>query len=539
MKKRIISVAIIFAIAFSGISTRLFSIAINPQYASSEKSLRVRTIAEKRGFIYDRNLIPLTNSKTDRIACIIPSYESFNYLALLRGKDFAEKTLGNGYFTTISLEENEELPDSDLYKIFDVYERYSDPTALHILGYTDIDANGVCGVEKYFDNELKAFSGTLSVAYNASATEKMLTDFIIEIRDNNYYEKSGIVLTLDKEIQNITEKAIENGNISKGAAIVLDVKTSAILASASAPIFDRENIAEHLNSKDSPFINRAFTAFPVGSVFKPVTAVAAMEGNIPLFNFNCTGSIEKSNNIFNCNKKDGHGKINFNDAISLSCNPYFIELSTKVGADALLQTASNLGFGKSVDLGNGYLTDKGTLPDLKSLNSDAATGNLGFGQGYLTATPLQIAACFATFANGGIYNEPFLYKGKVNSAGAFQIENAQNQNGQRVLNETTCQIINNALLQTTLKGTGIEAFSSLFNSATKTATAQSGQFDENGNEIKYCWFVGFFPYENPKYVICILKENGSSGGTDGAPVFKEIAEQIYINERSNQQSRTF
>ncbi len=523
------SVAVIFAITFTGISARLLSISLNPQYASSQKSARVRTISERRGFIYDRNLIPLVNDKTNRVACIIPNYESFNYLTHLRGEAFAENTLGQGYFTTIKLEENEELPDTDSYKVFNVYERYSDTTALHILGYTDIDSNGVCGIEKFYNNELKADSGTLSVAYSASATEKMLTDFEVDIRDNNYYKKNGIVLTIDKEFQKITERALINGDIDKGAAIVLDVKTSAILASASTPVYDRNNIENHLNDTDSPFINRAFTAFPVGSVFKAVTAASAIENNITLFNYNCTGSIEKSGNTFNCNKETGHGKIDFSDALSLSCNPYFIELSTQVGGKALLKTASTLGFGKATNLGNGYFTDKGTLPDLKSLNSDAAIGNLGFGQGYLTATPLQIAACFATFANNGIYNEPYLYKGKVNSIGAFQSESQQNC--KRILKETTCKIINNALLHTTLSGTGKEAFSSLFDTCSKTATAQSGQYDETGNEIKYCWFVGFFPYKNPEYVICILKENGNSGGTDGAPVFKEIAEQIYISQR--------
>ena len=88
------------------------------------------------------------------------------------------------------------------------------------------------------------------------------------------------------------------------------------------------------------------------------------------------------------------------------------------------------------------------------------------------------------------------------------------------------------MAKTTTDGTGKTAFTSLFDSCTKTATAQSGQYDENGIEIKYCWFVGFFPIENPQYVICILKENGSSGGTDGAPVFKEISEKIYINDLS-------
>ena len=156
---------------------------------------------------------------------------------------------------------------------------------------------------------------------------------------------------------------------------------------------------------------------------------------------------------------------------------------------------------------------------------------MGFGQGKLTASPLQIANCFAAIANEGIYNEPYVYKGKIDSNG--NLTPITKNEGKRVLSESTCKEIKNAMAYTTTLGTGKSAYSSLFDSCTKTATAQSGQYDENGVEIKYCWFVGFFPIENPKYVICILKENGSSGGTDGAPVFKEISENIYINDLVN------
>ena len=86
------------------------------------------------------------------------------------------------------------------------------------------------------------------------------------------------------------------------------------------------------------------------------------------------------------------------------------------------------------------------------------------------------------------------------------------------------------LLNVVKEGTGKPAFSSLFDSCGKTATAQSGQYN-NGEEIKHSWYVGFFPYEKPEYVICVMKENGISGSNDCAPVFKEVAEEIYILER--------
>jgi cell division protein FtsI/penicillin-binding protein 2 len=154
---------------------------------------------------------------------------------------------------------------------------------------------------------------------------------------------------------------------------------------------------------------------------------------------------------------------------------------------------------------------------------------LGFGQGSLLATPLQIANCYATVANGGIYNEPSLIKGFIEEDENFTEINKKTS--KRVLKTETCDILKEYLLNVVTTGTGKPAFTSLFLSCGKTATAESGQYDKNGVEISHSWYVGFFPYEKPKYVICIMKENGISGSSDCAPVFKEVAENIFILER--------
>ncbi len=489
--------------------------------------IRVREIGNKTGTIYDRNGLPLTNNEKKTVVCATPTVKNSVLISKLKGKEFVESTILKGYFTPFILEENSVVTESDDIKTFGIFERYKDSVALHILGYRNYEGNGVTGIEKYYQDEISKHKGTLSIAYSADALGRMLVGEDVEIRDYNYYSQGGIMLTLDRNVQTITENALKNGNIDKGAAVVLDVQNSSILACASTPIYERNNIEKYLNATDSPFINRAFEAFPVGSVFKLVTAAAALENNINLTQYNCSGYIEKSGNKFNCNKIEGHGKIDFDTAVAMSCNPYFIELSTQVGATKLLKLAEKSGFGKSIDLGNGFLTSPGILPEIKELNSSAAVGNLGFGQGKLTASPLQIATFFAMVANGGVYNPPYIFKGMVEKNGNV-IPEMQNP-GEKLLTERTCNIIKNAMAKTTTLGTGKEAFTSLFDSCTKTATAQSGQYDENGVEIKYCWFVGFFPKESPEYVVCILKENGSSGGTDGAPVFKEISEKIYIN----------
>lgn len=528
MKKRVVSALLVIVLSFLTLAGRLLYISSSSELVSAQPHIRVRDLGTKKGTIYDRNGKPLTNAETETIICAKPTAENSILISKLKGKSFAKKTLLKGYFTSFTTEKSELLNESEDIKKFDVFQRYSNTIALHLIGYTDIDGNGVSGIEKYYEKEINQHNGSLSVAYSADALGRMLNGESVEIRNNNYYSRGGITLTLDKDIQIIVEKALQNGNINKGAAVVLDVKNSAILACASTPVYERNNIEKYLNSPDAPFLNRAFECFPVGSVFKPVTAAAALENGIKLSDYNCKGYIEKSGNKFNCNKLEGHGLIDFNTAIAMSCNPYFIELSTQIGAKKLLNTAKKLGLGTSIDLGNGFVASAGSLPDTKELNSSAAVGNLGFGQGRLTASPLQIASCFATIANGGIYNKPYIYKGSVDNNG--NLTPSVQEKGERILRKSTCEAIKNAMAETTTNGTGKSAYTSLFDSCTKTATAQSGQYDENGVEIKYCWFVGFFPIENPQYVICILKENGSSGGTDGAPVFKEISEKIYIND---------
>ncbi len=530
MKKRIVACLVILSLCFSALGLRLFSISNNDEYASIQSAIRVKDIDEKRGNIYDCNGELLVNNENEVLLLVKPDISTFSIISEIKGKDFIKDTLMKGYFTIIKAKEsNTDFNNSNIAKV-SIFKRFSDSTAVHLIGYTDGHNNGVCGIEKYYNEDIKKYNGNLSVAFSTDALGRMLVGEKTEIRDNNYYNSGGINLTIDKAIQIITENALKNGNISKGAVIVLDVKTSAIKSVASTPIYDRNNLELYLNDDNLPFINRAFSAYPVGSVFKTVTAVSALESNIELSTVNCKGYTEKSGNTFYCNKRDGHGVVDFKTALSQSCNTYFIELGTKIGGEALLKTANKFGFGKPIDIGNEYISDSGALPDKNDLNSDAAIGNFSFGQGKLTATPLQIASFYCVIANRGIYNKPFIYNGFTDFNGEYVP--ATQEKGYRLLSKQTCEIISEAMLETTRSGTGKTAYSPLFQSAAKTATAQSGIYDDSGNEIKYSWFVGFFPYENPEYVICIMKENGSSGGIDGAPVFKEISENIYKYENN-------
>ncbi len=524
MKKRTLSLFLAVIFSFIGITGKLFSLSVLPKKASNVSSLRNRTIASSRGMITDRNLSPLTNESYSHIAVIKPTNEALSLMDKLREDKEVKDSIIKGHLTFKRTSNSILYEGCDDIKLLKIYERYTDSFLIHILGYTDQTGKGVSGIEKYYNSFLSTGGGDLSVVYSADAQNRLLSDELIEIRDNGYYTPKSLILTIDKSIQEILENSLDNNKITKGAGVILDNETGEILACASRPVYKRNNLYEALKNEDSPFINRAFSQYPAGSVFKVVTAAAAIENNIKITEFNCTGKIAKTENVFYCNKLDGHGKIDFNEAVSKSCNPYFIELGVKTGGEALLNTAKKLHLGESNTFGNGYMTDKGTLPSISELQFEADIGNFAFGQGKLTATPLQIASVFSCIANGGIYKYPTLIKGTADESG--NITENKKLTSEKVLKNNTCEVIKKGLKQTVIDGTGKPAFSEKLTSYSKTATAQSGQYDKNGNEIKFCWFVGFFPEDNPKYTVCIMKENGISGGGDCGPAFKEVAEKI-------------
>ncbi len=530
MKKRIISLLTTIILLFSALSGRLYYLSVFPENVSADSGFRTKEIASTRGFIYDRNMTPVTKTDCINMLCINPSAKALDFLRKNNAPEEIIRQVQKGEFVIIKTPSPEKYKNCEDIKILKTYDKTTNNSLCHIIGYTDATGNGVCGIEKYYNDFLKNSGGTLSVTYSADARGRVMTGEDIIIKDNSYYGTGGILLTIDNNFQKITENAIVNGNIKKGACIVLDTNTNKILACASAPVYDKENLSDYINDENAPFINRAFSAFSVGSVFKTVTAATCLENDISLDTFNCTGKININGTVFNCNKKDGHGNINFNDALSKSCNSYFVNYGLKLTAEQIIKSAKMLHLGEYVDLGNGFKTSEGVLPRIEDCKNQGDIANLSFGQGKLSATPLQIAAIFSAIGNGGYYIEPILISGIVSTDGT--VEKESDKPKEKVFQKNTCETLKNALSLTTVSGTGIAAHTENFICCTKTATAQSGQFDSNGEEINICWFVGFFPKENPQYTICVMKENGSSGGSDCGPIFKEIAENIYSISRT-------
>lgn len=496
------------------------------QAAAQQQTCKI-TVASTRGTIYDCNRNALTGDGGDEYAAsVVPGIETTAALSRIFPSSemqsvYAMLTAGRPF--TLMLPKKISVPGIDL---FTLKKRYSDhQLAVHALGYLDGSGSGAAGVEKAFDKQLSGNQGKITVSYPVDAMNRVLSQQQKTISDTSGLQNSGVVLTLDKSIQTLAEQSAER-YLKKGAVVVLEVPTGKIRAMVSLPTFSPNHVASVLNSSDSPLLNRATSAYNVGSVFKLAAAASALEYGIsPNESFTCTGSIEVDKEIFHCFDGEKHGKENMKQAVANSCNTYFVHLMQKVPQANFLLMAQLMGFGRSFQIAPGMDSDPGVLPDLKSLSIPRALANFSFGQGDLTATPLQIAAMVNTVASGGKFTQPYLYEGLVNDKKQFT-QKAQPQQSTQVMSVKTAELLQDFMKASIDVGTSRKGKPDFGTAGAKTATAQTGKF-VNGVEMVESWFAGFYPYDNPKYVIVVFAEGGDGGGTTCGPVFRDIADGLY------------
>ncbi len=486
------------------------------------QSSRVLTASEGRGTIYDRNLIPLVNESNTRKAIVFPEIADVSALkSVLSDEDFA-KAMEN-YSPKIIDTGGGIINGNGIYN-FTAPLRYSESQlAPHIIGYLR-DGEGVSGIEKSLNEFLKSGARTVSARYSTDGVGALMKGESIEISASENENLSGVVLTLDSEIQRIAETVLKE-KIPKGAAVVLKPDTGEILAAASVPAFSPADLSAALDSADSPFVNRAFSAYTVGSTWKLLIAASALENGISTARtYDCEHTITVEDIDFHCHWEYGHGVIDMPAALRVSCNPYFIDLGLSVGAERILETAKNLGFASPFELAPDFFTSAGKLPKRDELYSKAALASFSFGQGKLMATPLHMAVLVSAFANGGFAVTPSLVSGTYDRDGNFTPYTVYEKN--RVMSEDTAAKIREMMTSVVEDGSGTLAKPETGSAGGKTASAQTRQFDPDRKETVHAWFIGFYPAENPKYAIAVFAEGMESGGDFAAPVFKDICDGI-------------
>lgn len=547
-KKRILLIGIIFIIICISLLGRLFFIQIikNKEYSKKAVQQRLMTVplAIERGNIYDRNLIPFTGREIKKYIIVYPDYiqdketiaSVISQLSSSEKEDILKELQSGADTLEFKYEkENEELlslvEEGKLKGVMALEKnhRYSDESiGRHVIGYiSKSDKNGEMGIEKSMDSYLSSASGKSLIAVVDSSKNIIPGLGFRKVEANNDGFNYSIKLTLDYHIQHIVEEIMKNNGVN-GAVVVMDIRTGEILAMASHPHFEQDNIKKYINSNGEELINKAIWPYDLGSVFKIVVAAAAIEsGKVDLDQkYICEGSIAVGNNVINCSTYESHKdrEISIDEAFALSCNTAFVKIGIELGADAILNMAKKLGLGEKqcfelLEEKSGYIPKP----------EEDGIGNISIGQGKIQVTPLQVTAMMSTIANNGIRYNSRLVDEMINEDGAT-IKKIERGHPEIVLSPTTAYRLKKMLRDVTTIGTGKQADigTELGGSSGKTGTAETGI--DNG-KIIHGWFTGFIPSNDPQYAITVFINNGRSGGRSAAPVFKQIGENIIKNIR--------
>ena len=376
---------------------------------------------------------------------------------------------------------------------------------------------GVSGLRSEYHELLnKTLHSSVTAVYDTNAKRESLSSIVVD--DDLYNQSCGIVTTIDLDIQAFCDGLRDK--IKSGAVVISDVNTGYILAMSSFPDYDVNNIASVLASDKGELINRVLSSFTPGSVFKMIVAAAALEYDESLYDFTytCTGSIEIDGNVFRCHKEAGHGEISMKEAFSNSCNTYFISLGERIGLDTIADTMRSLQLDKATTAD--FLTERESFFVDEKNTRPGYLANISFGQGDLCLSPLDMVRVTSAVSTGTLCQLSSI-RGYVEN-GVFGQEKEIKR--QRIFSRSTAEKMRILMKECITSGTGRQARADTVECGGKTATAQTGRYDENGVEYVHKWFCGVVPAEAAKFSVCILLDFSTETELSPAVVFKEISE---------------
>ncbi|MBZ4661365.1 MAG: penicillin-binding protein 2 [Thermotoga sp.] len=429
------------------------------------------------------------------------------------------------------------------------YRRKYEPLAPHVVGYVNADRAGVYGVESVYDEFLTGTDGVKMVFVEPSGAISS------EVLRSPPKPGEDVTLTIDTRIQKVAEESLEKiGN--PGSVILSDVRTGEILALASFPEYDPQDFYEGFTKREwerfarnspSPLINRAISsAYSPGSSIKILWAVAALLNGVdPEEKINCRGVFDYRNSRgevvarYRDWKEEGHGLTDLRKAIRVSCNVYFYQLGLKLGVDKMVEIAKKLGiFEKTgIDLPG---EKSGTLPSpewkMSRIGEPWYPGDtilMSIGQGYLTATPIELLKLVSLVANEGIFYRPHVVKRIGSKVVKPEIET------QVQIDEKIWNFIKDAMVDVTSfkgnekedPGTAYHVFRDFpYRVAGKTGTAEAG------NGVPHSWFIGFAPAENPEVAIVVMVEHGGYGSGAASQIARKVLEEYFKLKESAQET---
>lgn len=497
MKKRIVCFVVAVVLLSAGVLGRIGYIIFGGEYAVSQSyNSYSLTVSEIPVTLYYNDFEKINNNKTEYVAVIRPNEkcvgELYSFFDYKKRNEIIEE-LKKGYPIVEKLD-CDTPPNLKYIKVIKISQ--TEKSDYQILNKES------SGLLAYIKNT----NGKIKVNFSVDAKGRLLDGDNGTVIYDDYSPNSGIKLTLDSKVQSIAENCSKN--IKNGCVIIMDVNTSSILACVNKP--------------SDGYVNKAFSQYAVGSIFKIITAACALENGVSL-QYNCNGKIKVGDTEFSCQNKKAHKNQSLKDALANSCNCYFVNLALNLGADKMLKTAKEFGFDDTTQLYGDWKTKNAFLPDKSDLSSKGQLALFGFGQGKLTASPMQMCNVLCTISNGGTYNNTNLVYSVVDKN---KNENKIDyENGKKVLTKSESDKMLRYLRFVVTNGTGATAETYKHKSAGKTATAQTGQFSF-GVEKLNTWFAGVYPFDKPKYAIVVMTENGTSGSYDCCPVYRTIVENL-------------
>ncbi len=376
---------------------------------------------------------------------------------------------------------------------------------------------GKSGIEKTYNSRLMGVPGEKfeEITLDTMRADKLILE-MPAIPGNN------IILTIDDRIQGIAEKVLGE---RKGSVVVMDPWNGEVIAMAAFPRYNLNTLNKDYSAlsrnPQKPFLNRPIqSVLPPGSVFKIVTAIAALEENKIDENtqFACYGSLEVGRSRFRCHSKYGHGLLNVEEAVQYSCNIFFFETAKVLGGTLLKEWADKLSLGNTTNIDLAY-EKKGNMPESKSMSQ---TVNLSIGQGAMLVTPIQITRMIAMIANGGWYIKPHILQKTTDYNGNIILDNKHKPAERIDISEKSLDIIKRSLRRVVTDGTAKRTGLHELRVAGKTGTTQTAHDD-----INHAWFVGYAPFENPKYCFTVVIEHTKGHGAEVAgPVVKNLLTQL-------------
>jgi stage V sporulation protein D (sporulation-specific penicillin-binding protein) len=504
-------------------------------------------IEGKRGDIYDRNgKLIVGNSLSPSVAVIKRQIKDKDYVVkqLSSILDCDERLILKHIEKNVSVElikpegrriskEQAErivnLNMDGVYVVGDTKRYYPYGEALsHVLGFTGIDNQGICGIEYIYDDYLKGQNGNLSIYTDAKG--HLMPDMV------SYYNEASkgfdIYLTIDIDIQliieNIIDEAVRQYSPEEMTILVEEPNTGEILAMASYPSFDPANWRNY----PQEIYNRnlaIWKSFEPGSTFKIVTFSAGLEEGS--FKLNDTFFDPGFRMVGGARIKDwkagGHGTQTFKEILQNSCNPGFMEIGFRLGKEKLFNYIHSYGFGEKsgIDLlgeAKGIVFKDSNIGPVELATSSFGQGN--------SSTPIQLTNAMSASINGGNLLTPYVLKKIVNELGDVVLENTPVVK-RRVISENTSALMRHSLESVSALGTGRNAYVDGYRVGGKTGTAQkvgpNGAYMQ-GNYILS--FLGAAPMNDPKAVVYLAIDNPKNtiqyGGVVAAPMVGEIFEQI-------------